>query len=84
MPVIAAAEPKLPLRAVRAVGREHRFLVLAQQEALLAPQPHGANIRRRTGRIYWPTGLLQMDQLDKRRARGHAVSPHPEPAQRRS
>jgi hypothetical protein len=99
--VIAATEPQFPLRAVRAVGREQRFVVLAgqvnpedppaaglivgQQEALLAPQPHGATICRRTGRIYWPTGLLQMDHLqpmgprNKWRARGDAVSPHPSP-----
>ena len=58
-----------------AVRREDRFVVLArhvnacespaaglvvgQQEALLAPQPHGATIRRRLGRIYWPSGLLK-------------------------
>jgi hypothetical protein len=68
-------EAELPLGALGAERSERRFVVLAgnvntceapstrfavgQQEALLAPQPHGATIRRRLGRIYWASGLLQ-------------------------
>jgi hypothetical protein len=68
--------------AVGAVRRHNRLVVLTrhidayeppaarlsvgQQAALRAPQHHRANIRRHTGRIYWPCALLQTDYAARR------------------
>ena len=83
--MIAAAEPELPLRAVRTVGREQRFLVLTghvnpeeppaarlivgEQQALSAPELHDPKIGRAHDRIYWTCGLLQMGYAEGVEAR---------------